>query len=220
MKKVPIVMMMLAALFIFALPAQADFTIGGITFADNAGADSLISYEGTYSNNSTGVLSAAQLQGVLTDGLVSTYAFLSTPSLLNYVNLGFTNNVLVNGPGNDLALFDLGDNAIFRLYSINIGGSTQDFSTTFTGITTNTPENITYNINVALIDLSSYGLAEGASISSVGIFIGMDQGVPKPSLAFIGTLQSVTAVPEPSTLLLMGSGLMGVVVFGRRKFKK
>ena len=54
----------------------------------------------------------------------------------------------------------------------------------------------------------------------LGYFLGLMLlfafATPAATLAAAG----VAAVPEPATLILLGSGLLGMGVFGRKKFKK
>ena len=41
-----------------------------------------------------------------------------------------------------------------------------------------------------------------------------------PAFGWFGSWGRCYSVPEPSTLLLLGSGILGLAVFGRKRFKK
>ena len=43
---------------------------------------------------------------------------------------------------------------------------------------------------------------------------------PAASADVSGTSSDIHATPEPTTLILLGSGLVGLAAFGRKKFKK
>ena len=48
----------------------------------------------------------------------------------------------------------------------------------------------------------------------------IDIGTNGIDLKNIGKISHFTAVPEPSTLVLLGGGLLGLAVYGRRRIKK
>jgi len=183
-------------------------SIAGYTFDDNAFADSLISSSGSFS------VSGGTLEDVLTDSALDTYAF--TVDSGAYVELGFDDNILVNGAGADLALFELGVADTFGI-SLTIGGVTQNYTSFDTGF-----DAAGFSVNVALVDLDDFGLGAGANLSS--IVIAMDIVTPgsgtRPSLAVVGALNSLDSsppIPEPASLLLLGGGLVGLVA-RRKKF--
>ena len=65
--------------------------------------------------------------------------------------------------------------------------------------------------------LSSYTYTAYALIFYDGAYL--DGAAPAPGLRGVDTV-SINAVPEPSTLLLLGSGLLGLLGYGKRRFKK
>ncbi len=201
---------LLSALAVFVLgttagQARASIIVGGLTFDDNAFADELVSSVGSYS-----VGGAATLDAALVGPDASSYAFSFSPDA--QLVLRFVDNLLFNGAGADLAVFDLGVNDSFDL-AIAVGGATRTYTTASTPFTAGG-----FDLNAALIDLSDFGLAAGATVSDIQIFP-LIFGTT-PSFAAFGALNSQAAVPEPSVpeptaLLLLGSAL--VAGFARRR---
>jgi len=178
--------------------ANATVLVGGYSFDDDAFADYLISSSGSYST------SGGSLESCVTGANVDTWAGSLDPGA--YLDLGFSDNYLVNGPGNDLALFELGVEATFGV-SVTIGGTTLLYDTFDTGYSGGG-----YKLNLALVNLDDFGLAAGSLLSH--IVIGMDNlgnsDIP-PALAVVGALNSI---PEPGTVLIIG---LGSLVLRRRK---
>ncbi len=191
-----------------AAPVGASVIVGGITFDDDAFADTLISSSGSYTvgGNTTDLTTA--VVGYDVDNYA--YSFSSGA----YLELGFTDNVIVNDTGDDVALFELGLPDTFK-FSLTIGGVTKEYLTVGTGYT-----GAGFALNVARINLDDFGVAAGASISS--IVIGMDvlaSGGTVPSFTAAGALNSRSnGVPEPSTIVTGGlAAVMGLGYGWRRK---
>jgi hypothetical protein len=189
-----------------AIGVQASTDVAGITFDDNAFADTLMTSFGGFTT------SGGSLATVLTDLDVGTYAFSLSQGA--YVQLGFADNLVVNGASDDLAFFELGIPDTFRI-SLTIAGTTINYLSQVTGYSA-----AGYSINVAKANLDDFGLAAGATLDS--IVIGMDlvaQGGTVPSLSLVGALnsQSPDGVPEGgSSLVLLGMGFLSLFIARRR----
>lgn len=198
------------AALLAAPAAQAALNIGGLTLDEAGFADTLVSSTGVFTTSS-GTLAEA-----LTDGSLSTWAMSTTPGAK--VVLGFTDRVLVNGAGNDLALFERGHEAYeysqegFDSFNITINGITRLYFTTET--TTIIDD---YNVNMTAVDLSFFGVADGATVSQVEIGLDYNTRGSLPQLQLVAGINTVAAVPEPATVLMSLAGLAVVGGIARRR---
>ncbi len=197
--------------------ANATLIVAGFSFDDNAFADSLVSS----SDLSQFVIlgGASSVEEALTGSNSGTSAFSAMDNA--FVELGFIDNLIVNGAGNDLAVFEL-----------NVP---EDMIVTINGMIVTRPQVDTgfdsaingFDINVSLFDLSDFGIALGGTASSAifnilctveaSINLGCTVGAPvAPALVVVGALNSVS-VPEPVTLGLFLFGLAGMSYAMRRR---
>lgn len=192
-------------------PANAAI-IAGLNFDDSAFADILISSFGNYA------IAGGDLATVLTDTTEVTYAHSRTPGA--FVELGFTDNLVVNGLGNDLALFELGD---VDTFVVTLNGTTRSYLSAYTGFSS-----AGFYINVASLNLDDFGIATGGFVDSIRI--GLDtvrirtqsNTTTVPSLSLVAALNSAPLIvdnfhiPEPSTML----GLFTVASFALASVRK
>jgi hypothetical protein len=184
-----------------ASPAAATTTVAGIDFADNAFADAVTTTGPTMTTN------GGTVSQVLTDKDVGTFARGVAGSSATFT---FTDNVAVNGDGNDIALFELGWHDSF---DVTINGVTLNYASVFTGFMANG-----FNVNVAVLDLSAFGLLAGETLSSLTLAFPGDATRATPSL--VAALNS-SAVPEPATwgMMILGFGAIGAAMRRREMTK-
>lgn len=184
-----------------AAAAHASLSIGGLVLDEAGFADALVGSQGVYTTQ------GGTLAQVLTDGSLSSWAMSGTPGA--YVVLAFADNRVVNGAGDDIALFEVGHEAYeysqegFDSFVVTINGISRTYFTTET--TTIVDD---HNVNVTTLDLDFFGIAPGATIDRLQI--GMDYVTRDslPQLQLVAALHSVAApVPEPGAWALMAGGL-------------
>ena len=188
---------------ITAQSANAVTAIGGFTFADDAFADEVVSSSGTF----TQIPSGASLSDVLTDVDENTAAF--SNDFGAFVQLGFTDNDLVNGADADVVLFELGTLDSVGV-SLTFGGDEviYDFGATDTN-----------GLNAVAINLDDFGVLAGTSVASLIIRMDIESdSMTVPSLSLVGALNTgVAPIPVPAAVWMFGSGLIGLVGIARRR---
>ncbi len=191
-----------AASFAFATPALADVNVGGFTFADNAFVDALTGSSGSYSTV------GGSLSDVLTDIDEATFAFSFDDGA--FLDLAFTDNFAVNGTGTDIVLFELGN--VEDSWNVTINGITLLIASFDTGFDAGG-----FNLDAGLVDLTDFGIASGASISSLRLSFNPMGTVASTSL--VGALNSINAIPEPATWAMMigGFGMLGAAARRRTR---
>jgi hypothetical protein len=126
---------------------------------------------------------------------------------------------IVNQPGDDIYFTDGRFSTDALDFSVDFGsGFNTIASTTFfdTGVnSTIRNTNLNFDLFASTIDLSNFGFAIGDSITSLRI-----RGINESDPIVIGNLNTDAPIPEPSTLLLLGTGLVGIAGYGIRRKKK
>lgn len=143
----------------------------------------------------------------------------SADSAGGIVEVLFTNNVIVNGPGPDLVIFEL---------SGPLGGGTPDArevfgvsvfdGASFSAFQTVTPVDTGFRttggvnpngVFAVQLDMSTFGLAADASTDRIRLHIyNVNLGTKSGDITTLGALNSGAPIPEPGTALLLVLGLI------------
>lgn len=188
----------LKSLLFLALVANPSFgiTIGGVYFDDIGFVDSIGTYGGTWSGTLSTLVGTSSLSNT------SSTPYVYSTDTAAYINLNFTNNVVMNKAGNDLAVFEWSGvttvpGSAGCVVRLTINSITQAY----------TPYWIEGGTYIAYVNLDDFGIPLGSSISTVQI-----RGASDPEYVAMTALYSV---PEPSTFVLFA--LVGVGMLACRK---
>ena len=208
--------------------------LAGYVFQGNAFADTVISSYttdpvdgGFFIGPLLGGVPPASIAAAVTGPYPGDFAASGDP--FSYVQLGFTDNVLRNGPGPDLALFDVGiavDRFAVAISPSLSASAFREYPSTFTGAHFGAAV-VLNRLNVALVDLSDFGVPEGSELASITIGLypttTTPAGTASPSLTAAAAFYSDASasnpnpVPAPPSLVLaLVAGGVVLAVRGRK----
>jgi hypothetical protein len=205
----------LAALMLLAavVPVRGATIVGGISFDDNAFVDEVVSYTDSWAIIGT----AATIEDAVTgsDPTDGVFPF-PNPGQATMV-LAFTDNSLVNGPGDDLALFEYGNADDSVDVAVTVGGTAITYQALDTGYDVAiSGGGGTYNLNVALINLDDFGIVSGGALDKIEITpLNLDAIFSLNVAGAINSGPPVTddgGIPEPATLGLLALGVVGLAI--------
>lgn len=170
-------------------------TVGSFTFDDNAFAD-----DAMVALTIPGTRGPAQSPASAADGDLSTASNLND----SFVELFFTDNVLINGPGDDIVIFSNSNNNVIRLWAgLNNGPWTTGIGSTIVPV--DAPGNTSgFGIAAATIDLSTLGYADGAEITD-GIYLA--RGGVFTTVWDVAALNSRDTTPPPPSTVPLPAGI-------------
>jgi hypothetical protein len=228
--KMRLVILVLAAVACTSLANGSTITLGTFNFNSNQFGNTLNESDGgTFrSSNWLNVVdmdpgNPGALTGPNFNTGIANIGFNSTTAI-DYT-IGY-NTPIVNGSGNDMGLVT-GYSYFGDTYHVAVSTDGIHFTpfVDFAGSSgTDTGVNMSYwyggggpfttDLIVVPMDLSSFGIASGASVVAIEI-----EGRPgeQPDVFRIAGFQSATSVPEPGSLVMLGTGLVGVASILRRK---
>jgi hypothetical protein len=211
---------LLIACFTPVVAHSAPISVGGFTFADGetAFADdaSFVSGSGVRFTCTAGGIAATSFAGALTGSDVTQCVNVEGGGN-GVVEVQFTNNVVLNGSGTDLVIFEVsgpqppGVADPAERFEVSVFDGTAfsafvAFDPVATGFHTPDP---TLDIFAVQIDLSAFGLAAGAVVDRFRLHL-FDNGLGSKGadIAALGALSSGPSVPEPSVVLLLMAALV------------
>jgi len=187
-------------------------TVGGYVFeaGEEAFADDVALVEGSLTTHTE-----EQARQILSGSYVGDTIRVITPDVA-VLEIVFTDNAILNGPGTDLVIFELsgalgaGTPDHTERFEVTVfDGSAFPPFVSFDPIDTGYPDpNGGLNIFAVEIDVSNFGVASGATTQRVRIRL-VDNLVHRSAdPTALGALSSVS-VPEPAPTLLVVLGLLG-----------
>jgi hypothetical protein len=202
--------------------SAAPITVGGFTFdaGEAAFADDavLVSGSGVRFSCAAGVGAASSFAEALSGSDVTQCANVSGGGD-GILEVLFNDNSIINGVGTDLVIFEVsGPQAVGtpdprERFEVSVfDGTAYSSFTAFDPVATGygTPDP-TLDVFAVEIDLSAFGIAMGAQVDRVRLHL-FDNGLGSKGadIAALGAVNSIALVPEPSTALLLGFGLLGL----------
>jgi len=212
-----------AAAAAYLVPVAADatpVTVAGFTFAagEEAFADDAVVVSGTV----TGA-SGEQVRSTLVGSNLGDSIRVITPDVA-VIEIAFTDNVIVNGPGTDLVIFELSGSAppvgfadVNEKFEFSVLGGI-GFSPFVEVVPVNTgflaPHDSTLSAYVVEIDLAAVGFSLGETTDRVRIRLVDNLVTRSADPTALGALNSV---PEPSAGLLLALGLVSLALIERKR---
>ena len=143
------------------------------------------------------------------------------------LTLGFGTDIIGNRPGHDLAIFSVGPATI----DVTISGVTVRHSSSSIAIdgvlqgaySNNNPPEYLDTLDVILIDLDAYAGINNMNQLTIDALTEIENPLAWPGISAVGAFNTTmitpdnTVVPLPLPIALMGSGLVLLGYFGRRK---
>ncbi len=198
-----------------AAPASA-VTVASYTFADTDLVDTVLSWDLGANPSTAGFQSYDSGGAAVSESIFTTRitdqdgaTWIAGVNGDETMDLRFSQTSVINGDGADIAVFMVGQTTSVNVALVDHPGtSTILYSGAYTG-TDYLYNGVTYGLEVALIDLTDFGLAAGATLGDLRLDF-------YDAVSLVGALNT-TVIPVPAAVWLFGSGLVALVGMARRK---